>query len=174
MPLPAAAVTGNYKKIAFFFLTTILSLESFSVLAQKSGVTQSFGIGLEMGVSPTVQTTQFFNFGLTARYSLHAGPGFVYIGTGFMISREALDFQIPIRGGYKFVFEKKYFITGELGYYIDKAPTLSESESHTITGLAVAPSVGIQFGLFDLSARYCAAINDANASTIGLALTWNF
>jgi hypothetical protein len=173
MPFPLSAVTGKYQKIAFIFLASLLSLESFSVLAQKSGVTQSFGIGLEMGVSPTVLTTQFVNFGLTARYSVHAGPGFAYVGTGFMISREALDFQIPIRAGYKFVFAKKYFISGELGYYIDKAPLLSESESHTITGLAVAPSVGMQFGLFDLSARYCAPINDSNASTIGLALTWN-
>jgi hypothetical protein len=170
---PPSAVIGKYKKIAFIILTTLLSLERSSALAQKSGVTRSFGIGLEMGISPTVLTTQFFNLGLTARYSFLAGPGFAYIGTGFMISREALDFQIPIRGGYKFIFSKKYFITGELGYYIDKASIYSEFESHTITGLAVTPSIGIQFGLFDLSARYCAVINDENASTIGLALTWN-
>ena len=78
---------------------------------------QSFGLGLEGGVSPRVATTQFVNLGLTARYSIHAGPGYAYIGTGYMVSREGIDFQIPIRAGYKFIFSKKFFVGEEFGYY---------------------------------------------------------
>src|SRR5450432_2497433 len=58
-------------------LTLILLLSGFGlfVFAQKPGKLTSFRLGLEGGVSPNVGTTQYANLGLTARFSLLAGPG---------------------------------------------------------------------------------------------------
>lgn len=157
-------------------LTLICLLAGYSslIFAQKPGKTQSFGIGLEGGVSPDIASTQYANLEVTARYSVHAGPGYAYIGTGYMISRVATDFQIPLRGGYKFIFSKQFFINEELGLYFYKEPDYSYSGQTTKHGLSVATSVGVQFGIFDLGLQYDAIINQNNFSTIGFILGWNF
>lgn len=143
------------------------------VIAQKPGKSQSFGIGLEGGVSPNVATTQYVNLGITARYSLHAGPGYAYLGTGYMVSREGVDFQIPIRAGYKFIFSNKYFVSEEFGYYFFKDPD-SYAGQTVDHGLSLATSAGFQFGIFHIGLQYDAIINHNDFSTIGFVLGWNF
>jgi hypothetical protein len=146
---------------------------SLSSLAQKSDKFESFGLGLEGGVSPNVATTQYANLGLTARFSVRVGPGYTYLGTGYMFSRTGLDFQIPIRVGYKFIFSKQFFVTEELGYYFYKN-TNNYSGQGTDQGLSIATSVGVQFGVFELGLRYDAIVNHGDQSTIGFLLGWNF
>ena len=102
------------------YLVLVFTGSVLFVIAQKTGKMESFGLGLEGGVSPSVATTQYANLDLTARFSIHAGPGYAYIGTGYMISREGVNFQIPIRAGYKFILSGKYFISEEFGYYFFK------------------------------------------------------
>jgi hypothetical protein len=140
--------------------------------AQKPGKTESFGLGLQGGVSPNVGTNQYANIGLTARFSIHAGPGYAYIGTGYMFSRAATGFQIPIRAGYKFIFSKQFFINEEFGYYfLKKSDYLGQT---TENGLSIATSVGMQFGIFDVGLQYDAIVNQNDFSTIGFFIGWNF
>ena len=133
----------------------------------------SFGIGLEGGVSPNVANDQYVNLGLTARFSILAGPGYAYLGTGYMVSRAGLNFQIPLRAGYKFIFSKRFFITEQLGYYFFKNPD-SYAGQETEQGLSIASSAGVQFGIFDLGLQYDAVINQSSLSTIGFVIGWNF
>jgi hypothetical protein len=142
------------------------------VFAQKPGKLVSFGLGLEGGVSPNVGTTQYANFGLTARFSIHAGPGYAYIGTGYMFSRAGTEFQIPLRAGYKFIFSKQFFVNEEFGYYFYKKSDYLDQA--TENGLSIATSVGMQFGIFDVGLRYDAIVNQNDFSTIGFFLGWNF
>ena len=156
-------------------LTLICLLAGYSsfIFAQKPGKTESFGVGLEGGVSPDIASTQYVNLGLTARFSIHAGPGYAYIGTGYMFSRVATDFQIPLRAGYKFLFSKQFFINEELGLYFYRNPD-GYSDQPTKHGLSVATSLGVQFGIFDLGLQYDIIVNQNNFSTIGFMLGWNF
>jgi hypothetical protein len=158
------------KKLALILL---LSGSGLFVYAQKPGKPTSFGLGLEGGVSPNVGTTQYVNFGLTARFSILAGPGYAYFGTGYMVSREGIDFQIPLRLGYKFIFSKKFFIQEEFGYYFFKDPE-SYAGQTVLHGLSIATSAGLQLGIFDIGIQYDAIINQNNFSTIGFMLGWNF
>ena len=89
-------------------LILLLSGSGLFAFAQKPGTSTSFRLGLEGGVSPNVGTTQYANLGLTARFSLLAGRGYAYVGTGYMVSREGIDFQIPIRVGYKLYFQNNF------------------------------------------------------------------
>jgi hypothetical protein len=146
---------------------------SLLVIAQQPGKSQSFGIGVEGGVSPNVGTTQYVNLDLTARYAILAGPGYAYLGTGFMVSREGLNFQIPIRVGYKYIFSKKYFVSEEFGYYFFKDPD-SYAGQTVDHGVSLATSVGFQFSVFDVGLQYDAIINRNDFSTIGFVLGWNF
>lgn len=160
------------KRIVSIIFSGFLLFGIQTAFAQKPGKSQSFGIGVDMGVSPNVGTTQFACFGITARYSILAGPGYAYVGTGLMVSRAALDFQIPVRLGYKFIFAKQYFVSGELGYYIYKNP--DDDSYGSSSGLSIAPSFGVQFGVFDLAIRYYGIINNDNLSTLGISFGWNF
>ena len=154
-------------------LILLLSGSGLFVYAQKTDKLTIFRIGLEGGVSPNVGTTQYANLGLTARFSLHAGPGYAYVGTGYMVSRDAFDFQIPIRVGYRFIFSKQFFIQEELGYYFFKNPD-SYAGQTVLHGLSIATSAGLQLGIFDIGIQYDAIINQNNFSTIGFILGWNF
>ena len=143
------------------------------VIAQKPGKLQSFGIGLEGGVSPSIATTQYANLGITASYSFLAGPGYAYLGTGYMVSRAGLNFQIPIRVGYKYIFSKRYFVSEEFGYYLYRDPD-SYAGQTVDRGLSLATSVGFQFSVFNVGLQYDAIINRSDLSTIGFVLGWNF
>jgi len=143
------------------------------LFAQKPGQLQGFRLGLETGISPDFGTTQYVNLGVTARYSVHAGPGYAYLGTGYMVSREGVDFQIPLLAGYKVMFSKKFFLAEELGYYFFKDPESYASQT-AVHGLSLATSVGIQFGVFDLGLQYDLILNRNNFSTVGFILGWSF
>jgi hypothetical protein len=163
------------KSTLYFGLASCMICYSLISFAQKTGKSTSFGIGLEAGISPNVITTQFVNLSVVGRFSLHAGPGYAFLAVAYMVSRAGLDFQIPVRLGYKFLFSKQFFISEELGYY-----SYNTSEEHApyqttaINGLSLATSIGMQFGIFDLGLRYDAIINQTDKSTIGIMLGWNF
>jgi hypothetical protein len=154
-------------------LVILLIGSGLFVFAQKPGKFESFGLGLEGGVSPNVASTQYANLDLTAHFSIHAGPGYIYIGTGYMVSRAGTEFQIPLRAGYKFIFSNQFFMSEELGYYFYKNPD-NYSDQITQNGVSLATSAGVQFGIFDLGLQYEAIINQTNFSTIGFLLGWNF
>jgi hypothetical protein len=163
------------KRTPFFMMGSILLCFNISSSAQKPDKLYSFGIGLEGGVSPNVATTQMVDLGVTGRISIHAGPGYAFMGTGYLLSRAGTDFQIPLRVGYKFTFAKRGFLMGELGYYFYRT---SENNfpyhATTIRGLSIAPSAGVQFGVFEVGLRGDVIINQAELSTIGFLLGWNF
>jgi hypothetical protein len=164
---------GSFKTNILLLASCILCC-SLSSLAQKSGKFESFGLGLEGGVSPNVGRTQYANLGLTARFSIRVGPGYTYLGTGYMVSRAGVNFQIPLRVGYKFIFSKQFFVTEELGYYFYKNPPENYSGQGIDHGLSIATSAGVQFGIFELGLRYDAIVNHGDQSTIGFLLGWNF
>ena len=158
------------KRITLFLL---FAGSGFFVIGQTPGKTQSFGLGLEGGVSPSVATSQYANLGVTARFSFLAGPGYAYFGSGYMVSRAGTNFQIPIRAGYKFIFSKRYFISEEFGYYFYRDPD-SYAGQTVDHGLSLATTAGFQFGIFEVGLRYDAIISLNKFSTIGFALGWNF
>jgi hypothetical protein len=83
-----------------------------------------------------------------------------------------MNFQIPIRAGYKFIFSKQFFITEEFGLYLSK--NFDEySGQKSDNGLSLATSAGVQFGIFDIGLRYDAIVNHNDFSTIGFMLEWN-
>src|SRR5580765_4226571 len=108
------------KSAVYFAVASCMICCSLISFAQKAGKSKSFGIGLEAGVSPNMATNQFVNLSVVGRFSLHAGPGYAFIAAGYMVSRVASNFQIPIRAGYKFLFSKQFFISEEFGYYFYK------------------------------------------------------
>ena len=175
MNFPFLVPKSLVKSALYFALSLFMICCSLISFAQKAGKSNSFGIGLEAGVSPNVATNQFVNLSVVGRFSLHAGPGYAYIAAGYMVSRVASNFQIPVRAGYKFLFSKQFFISEEFGYYFYKT-----TEDHlpyqatTIKGLSLATSVGMQFGIFELGLRYVAIINQSDKSTIGIMVGWNF
>jgi len=165
-------------------ILSVITLLSISLLAQKETKKSSFGFGIEMG-APTGSYTNLYTFeaGLTIRYSYHAGPGFVTLTTGtlglfpkkIVGQSEKVGLQIPIRAGYKYIFDHHYFVMGELGYvstktyYGAQGKVLSTSQGSFLT----APSVGVQFNAFEISLRYEA--HPGNGGGIaGLRIGFNF
>jgi hypothetical protein len=172
MPIPPNSYTRSLPRTALIFMCLMVCF-SFASLAQQPGKKQSFALGVEGGVNPDVANTQYANLGITARYAFLLGPGYIYIGTGYMVSREGFNFQIPIRAGYKFIFSKKFFIREELGYCLFKDP--DSYAGSTVSGaISIATGAGIQFGIFDLGIQYDAIVNHTNFSTIGFIIAWNF
>jgi hypothetical protein len=163
------------KRVPLFMIALLLLCFNVSSSAQKPGKLYSFGIGLEGGVSPNVATTQMVDLGVTGRFSLRAGPGYAFMGTGYLLSRVGTDFEIPLRAGYKITFSKRGFLMGELGYYFYRT---SENNfpyhATTIGGLSIAPSAGMQFGVFEVGLRGDVIVNQAELSTVGFVLGWNF
>jgi hypothetical protein len=91
-----------------------------------------------------------------------------------MVSRALWDFQIPVRAGYKFIFSRQFFITGELGYFVYRVPNYFPGQASSTGGLSIAPSVGVQFGVFELGVRSDIIVNHGDLSTVGFLLGWNF
>lgn len=127
------------------------------------------GIGIKAGLPFGGPVTMSKGaFGVDLRFGLRAGPGFVTLTLGLMGEPEALGtygnrptgyyggFTFPeVSAGYKYFFHKHLFVMGEVGganYNFDYASP-GEERRQTGTCLTIAPSIGAQFGVADLSLR---------------------
>jgi hypothetical protein len=173
-------------------LTLLIMIVAFfvcsgSAMAQKPGKFFSIGFGFEAG-KPLNSAASVYDFtgGLTVRISLHAGPGFATITGGgivfvpWEISEQNLKaaVQIPIKGGYKYIFLRHFFVMGELGYSLFRYYTEGTNNNLVTTrtgGFTYAPSVGVQLGIIELGLRYeTIQLNTGDLSYLGLRLGFNF
>lgn len=156
--------------------------------AQKLSKTFSFGIGLEGGVTTgDLKKAYPVNGGLTLRLSYQVGPGFATLTSGAIgfIPKSFDDVEdlkasvlIPVRAGYKYIFNERFFAMGEIGYgslktfYTDHNDELaSVSEG----GFLFAPSVGVQFGVAEVGLRFeSVSIAGGSISSMGIRLGFNF
>lgn len=176
------------RKIIFSAMIGVCLLMLHSDLsAQKLTKKFSFGVGLEAGL-PVGDAKDFYNFagGLTLRFSYHVGPGFATLtsgGIGFIPkSFEGEDAKagvlIPVRAGYKYIFQDRFFAMGEIGYGSFKqffADDNDELQSVTHSGFLFAPSVGVQFGVAEIGLRYeSLSVDGGSISDFGLRLGFNF
>jgi len=158
-------------------------------MAQKPGKLISVGFGLEAGVPVNKTTSDAFNFngGMTARVSVHAGPGFATFTTGGIVfipkNLDAYSLkasvQIPIKAGYKYIFERHFFVMGELGYsvfktYYDDGQN-SNLQSTSEGGFTFAPSIGLQFRVTELALRYESIhLSGGNVNYMAFRVGFNF
>jgi len=174
------------KSFALFLLVTGLCAVH-PVMAQKPGKLFSFGFGLE-GAVPVGDLSSSFSGGggVTGRFSLHAGPGFATFTTGAiaLIPQNAsttnlkTGVQVPMKFGYKYVFFPHLFVMGELGY--SSFRTYYEDQNNNVVtntngGFTYAPSVGFQWGMLELAARYeSIQVSGGNISFMGFRAGLNF
>jgi hypothetical protein len=167
-------------------LCLLLSVGSFA-RAQNLNKPFSFGLGLEAG-APTGDATTAYHFtgGLTIRFSVHAGPGFVTLGTGaevwspksFEGKSTKASLQIPVLVGYKYVFAKPFFVMGEIGYssfrvYYDGGSGGVASTSYG--GFTWSPTVGVNLNVIELGIKYEAtSLSTGTFSAVKFRLGFNF
>lgn len=181
------------KTILLFFL--MVSMVYFgNAYAQRASKPFSFGIGIEGGqFMGDANFKETFNAeaGLSLRFSVKAGPGFVTLSPGARlvipksISEEdiKLGSHIPLRIGYKYIFARKFFVMAEGGYsqYTFYSADVSNESDEIIKeksgGFSYAPSVGVNLGSFEAGIRYESTnLKDLNTkiSLLGLRLGFNF
>lgn len=176
------------KKFQLFLIFGTLSIFCASnAVAQNLSKDFSFGFGLEAGL-PTGDVKEAYNFagGLTLRLSYHAGPGFITLTSGGIAfipeSFEGEDVKagllIPVKAGYKYIIQDRFFLMGEVGYgsfkqyYSDEN---NELASVSNGGFAFAPSAGVQFNAFEIGLRYeSVSMPEGSLSFLGLRLGFNF
>ena len=173
------------KKNLIVILMTVLA---FNANAQKDTKQLSFGFGIEGGiVTGKVKDIYTATGGVTGRASYKLGPGFATLTTGVLILTpkkfEGEDLNagvvIPVKAGYKYLINDRFFVMGELGYstlkiyenYGGSGSLYSYSES----GFTYAPTVGVQFGTFEVGLRYeSTALKGVTMSAALVRLGWNF
>ena len=153
--------------------------------AQNEKKAFSVGLGLEGGI-PASSTGYNFMGGLTVRFSLHEGPGFVTLSSGavawapksFQGETPKASLQIPVLAGYKYIFAKPFFVMGEIGYssfrvyYKDNDNNLASLSSG---GFTYAPTVGVTFNAFEAGLRYeGTSLSGGTMSAVMLRLAFNF
>jgi hypothetical protein len=164
-----------------------LLLAGLSSGAQKLSKKASFGFGLEGG-APLGDAKNSYNFtgGLTLRFSYKAGPGFATFTTGAVVfgpksisgGHAKAGLQIPFKAGYKYIIGGHFFVMGELGYSVFRY--YYEDGNHNLVststgGFTYAPTVGVQFGSFEVGIKYEGiAISGGTLSDVGLRLGFNF
>jgi hypothetical protein len=172
------------KKFTFFLLASLCVL---TANAQKETKKFSVGFGIEAGI-PQGALADFYStdFGLTIRFSVHAGPGFVTLTTGALayapktVSGQPakVGLQIPVRAGYKFIFVHHLFVMGEVGY--SDFNTYYGQKGNIVKGTTgaflVAPSIGFQANAFEIGLRYDVYSNSAGGSggSAGVRIGFNF
>ncbi len=177
------------KKIYSIIISLCLVSCVLPAMAQRQGKFFSVGFGMEGGIPVSdIKNIYSGSFGMTLRFSLHAGPGYATLTSGGIIffpknldnNSEDLKVgaQIPVKAGYKYTIVGPLFVMGELGYssfryYYDDG---EGNVAHTSKGgFTFAPSLGVQFGVTEFALRYeSIRISDGNISTVGLHLGFNF
>ncbi len=174
------------KKKSFAIIILLITVGAVKTIAQKESKQNSFGFGIEVG-APTGNISNLYSVsaGLTLRYSHHAGPGFVTLTTGLLgyapkteagVPKQAA-IQIPVRAGYKYIMQHRYFIMGELGYsyfkyyYKDNDGNVASANRNSLT---FAPSAGVQFNAFEIGLRYGFNITNSDGGVVALRIGFNF
>jgi len=168
-------------------LIIVIILTGMHLNAQKLSKTFSFGIGIEGGfVSGDFKDVYGGNAGITLRGSYHAGPGFVTLTSGaiaflpksFKGENLKAGVLIPVRAGYKYIFQQRFFAMGEIGYGSFKSFYKDENDdlqSETSSGFLFSPSAGVQFGTTEIGIRYeSVSLSGATLSSIGARIGFNF
>ena len=177
------------KKIYTLIFGAALLCVALPSLAQKDGKLVSVGFGIETGL-PVAKAADVFNFnlGFTGRVSVHAGPGYATISSGgiIMIPKKLeqsnsikAGVQIPIKGGYKYIFLERFFVMGELGYSIFKSYYDTGDDSHIVStssgGFTYSPSIGFNLGVSELALKYeSIALDGGHINYLGFRAAFNF
>lgn len=177
------------KSITACILATCLMFFFTNISAQNLTKKFSFGLGFEGGFTMGDAKDSYpNNGGLTLRLAFHAGPGFATLTSGalafFPKSFKDEDnlkagVLIPVRFGYKYIIQDKFFVMGELGYGNFKQ-FYKDDESDGVAstsegGFLYAPSAGVQFGKFEAGLRYeSVSLNGGSLSSFGARLGFNF
>src|SRR5579862_564744 len=173
------------KKKPTIIFVALLMICSSAAFAQKETKLNSFGFGIEIG-SPTGNIKNLYSAaaGLTLRYSHHIGPGFITFTTGGLgyapitskgtPKRAAI--QIPVRAGYKYIFDHHFFVMGELGYSYFKYFYNSNGDiaSATRNALTFGASAGLNLNAFELGVRYGVNITNNDGGVIAARIGFNF
>ncbi|HTQ26945.1 MAG TPA: hypothetical protein VMI35_02410, partial [Puia sp.] len=156
-------------------------------LSQKPAKFISVGFGVEGGIPVGDMNNTFEGgLGLTARFSIHAGPGFATLTAGGIpfVSQNVENndlktgVQIPVKAGYKYMILPHLFIMGELGYSDFK--NFYEDQNNHVTvnsygGFTYAPSVGVNLGVLEFAARYeTVQLSGGKISYVGFRMGFNF
>ncbi|MFT3749865.1 MAG: hypothetical protein QM768_16195 [Agriterribacter sp.] len=185
------------KKILFVaFATTALFISRAN--AQKDDKPFSFGFGIEAG--PLVGDKDFKHtfggeFGLSLRFAVKAGPGYVTFTPGGMLvfpksvneddEEIKIGTHVPLKLGYKYIIGK-FFVMGEAGYsrYVlytvnQESENIDDIEKIKGGGFTYAPSVGLNLGKFELGVRYESTLAKFNGyaskpSLLGIRAGFNF
>lgn len=171
------------KKTILLFSLFCSLLGIVETQAQRDSKKFSFGFGLEGGtVTGKFKSNDVYSGagGITLRASYKVGPGFATLTSGALlyipgnITTENTDdlkvgVQIPLKAGYKFIFLKHLFVQGEAGYSAFKVGyTNGESEevkTESYGGFTYAPTVGANFGAFEIGVRYETVVKVGNPGT---------
>lgn len=166
-----------------------------SLYAQKSGKLFSFGFGLEGGpiVDKEFKNSFSAEAGLSFRFSLKAGPGFVTFTPGGMVvipksvneDSVKVGTHLPFKVGYKYIIADKLFVMVEGGYAFYTFYTADQNtqgaddiKKERDGGFTYAPSVGLNLGVFELGLRYETTIlkksTDVKPALLALRLGFNF
>jgi hypothetical protein len=175
------------KKVLFGVISCALILLSVQSNAQSAGKKWSIGFGFTGGI-PLGNTKTAFNVagGLDLRFSYKAGPGFATLSVGanafipksFVGVSTKAGLQIPVKVGYKYVIVPHFFVMGEAGFSSFRSYYNGGNNnlvSNSVTGFTYAPSIGTEFGAFEVAVRYEGiAVSGGTVSFVGLRLGFNF
>ena len=186
------------KKLFTIIFAACLLFSSIKTFAQKETKKWSIGIlsegGLPLGDAKNIyQATS----GLSLRFSYHVGPGFVTLSGGAVAyipknlfspsnlfdtsgtSNFKIGLQIPIKVGYKFIFDHHFFVMAEVGnsifrvYYDDGNDHVASTKLSG--GFTFAAAAGVQFGSYELGIKYeTISVTGGSISNIGLRTGVNF
>ncbi len=178
------------KKIFTLLFTGILLSCVLPAMAQKPGKMFSAGFGIEGGWPVGDLKNSYGGYGgVTARFALRAGPGFATFTTGGILFAPKdvyndyvkIAVQVPFKAGYKYIFLRHLFVMGELGYssyitYYNDGDSYEDDIKHSSTGgFTFAPTVGAQWGVFEVGLRYESThVDGGNASYVGVRAGFNF
>ena len=157
------------KKFQLLFIFGMLCIfSSFNVAAQNLSKKFSFGLGLEGGL-PLGDVKEAYNLagGLTA-----------FIPESLEGEDVKAGLLIPVKAGYKYIIQDRFFVMGEIGYGSFKQYYADENDqlaSVSNGGFAFAPSAGVQFNVLEVGLRYeSVSLPGGSLSFLGLRLGFNF
>jgi hypothetical protein len=186
------------KKLFTIIFAGSLLFSSIKTFAQKETKKWSIGILTESGL-PLGDAKNIYQItsGLSLRFSYHVGPGFVTLSGGAVAyipknifspsslfdttgtSDFKIGLQIPIKVGYKFIFDHHFFVMAEIGnsifrvYYDDGSGHVASTKLPG--GFTFAGSAGFQFGSYEIGFKYeTIKVTGGSISNIGLRTGFNF
>jgi hypothetical protein len=175
------------KRLFIILFSGFLLCSSLPTMAQSLNKLISVGFGFEGGV-PVGNTASVYNFagGITGRFALRAGHGFAtFTAGGIAFIPQQLSgqnqnnaVQIPVKVGYKYIILRHLFVMGEVGYSSFRYYYEGSDNNLLVNrtgGFTYAPTVGVQFRVLELSARYeTIQLNSGNVSYVGFRMGFNF